>query len=70
MLENSITFYLDNTAIWTYKKVGLNTEPVYFLVGNGIFQGCDPDLISPENKKILFPMSAYVDYLRIYKPIK
>lgn len=60
--------YLDNVLIGEFEAKDLNIEPVYFLIGNAIFQGCDPDLISPENRKKMFPMAATVDYIRIYRP--
>jgi hypothetical protein len=63
-----IIIYMDNVKIWEYSEPGLNDEPIYFVVGNGIFQNADPDLMTPEEKKRLFPMAAHVDYLRIYQP--
>jgi len=66
--KNRITIYLDNIELWDYYKEGLNIESSYYLVGNAIFQGCDPDLISPEKKKELFPKTMIVDWIKIYKP--
>ena len=63
-----IVIYMDNVKIWEYAEPGLNNEPIYFSVGNGIYQNADPDFISPEDKKKMFPMAAHVDYLRIYQP--
>jgi len=68
ILVDRIVIYLDNVKIWEYEEPGLNNEPIYFSVGNGIYQNADPDLMSPEMKKEMFPMAAYVDYLRVYQP--
>ena len=70
MERDQLTFYLDNVVLWTFKKEHVNSEPVYFLVENAIFNDCDPDLISAEKKEKLFPKTVYVDYLRIYAPNK
>jgi len=60
--------YLDNVMTGEFEMEGLNAEPIYFLVGNGIYQGCDTTLINDANKKLMFPQTVTVDYLRIYKP--
>jgi len=68
VLPNSMTIYLDNVAIWTINEVGLNVEPIYFMIENQIYSNCDTTLINDSNKAIMFPTSAYVDWIRIYKP--
>jgi beta-glucanase (GH16 family) len=63
-----VIFYLDNIKIWEYSGIDIPNEPLYFVIGNGIWQSCNPKLISPELLSLYFPQNAYIDYIKIYKP--
>jgi len=65
--KDNLSVYLDNVLLSVYKGKYVPQKEMYFLFGNAISQGFSPKNISQGSLDEMFPQSAYIDFIEIYK---
>lgn len=65
--KDSLSVYLDNVLLSVYKGKYVPQGKMYFLFCNAISQGFSPKNIPQELLDEMFPQSAYIDFIEIYK---